>query len=72
MVICAPDGQVSAKQLGFFQTEVAAATAANQPVVLLVHIPLYLEILDDDRRQAGLCGHPDWVWDRRRLAAFTL
>ena len=28
--------------------------------MLLVHIPLYIESLVDDRRQAGLCGHPNW------------
>ena len=55
--------QVSQAQLAFFQ---AHATADERPIVLLVHIPLYLEELADTlgggHRSSGvaLCGDPRW------------
>ena len=62
--------QVTQSQLTFFQAQISNS---KRPIVLMVHIPLYLDALmgamydADGVRHFGpgvsLCGDPDWGWD---------
>lgn len=47
--------QISARQLEFFEAELALAADAGEPVVLLVHIPLYIAAIGNHG-----CGWPGW------------
>ncbi len=51
--------QVTADQLDFYKKQ----AALNMPVVLLVHIPLYLP-KDGEKENVGTCGDPRWGWDK--------
>ncbi|MBN2296027.1 MAG: metallophosphoesterase [Pirellulales bacterium] len=50
--------QVNDEQLKFFRRE----TARNMPLVLLMHIPLYLP-KDAGSNSVSICGDPRWGWD---------
>jgi hypothetical protein len=63
--------QISPFQLNFCQAHMSNSN--KRPIVLMVHIPLYLEALMDEMYGAdgvrrfgpgvSLCGDPDWGWD---------
>lgn len=53
--------QVNEEQLEFYKKQ----TTRAMPIVLLLHIPLYLP-LDGEKDEISTCGDPRWGWDMDR------
>ena len=50
--------QINQEQLEFFKKQISL----DKPMVLLMHIPLYLP-KDAERQSIATCGDPRWGWD---------
>ena len=50
--------QITQKQLDFYKDQIAL----DKPIVLLMHIPLYLD-KDGEKDAVHTCGDPRWGWD---------